>query len=386
MRRFGMVMVILALLTACGGGSSKEDKSLFPTTPIQTNATINGNLSSSDVQVPDGTYTDLYTITVDSPTLLNIRLESSAFDVFLFLFDGAVLAIPDLNEWDPYLLAYNDDIDDQTTDAGLTYQLSPGMYVIAVNNLEPGILGAYTLKTTTSQVIISGRFLQYRVYENPANNRILGWIQFRDNGNNIQASQILYAQIFFPDGTELFPVSPMQFRSANFVLGTWNPFISRFDQIVPYGDSGYVFDLSNYSFLPAGIYTFTAMPAAGEPLFSQAPIPSLPLLNPIQVVRAASMVSEWKPDGSLQLSWTEPENPSDDYRMIFTLANTNTTIFHGIVRGANQVILQPSLVQQIAQSAGISLPTTVQWVIQTRNISNGINYERGYSDPVTISW
>jgi hypothetical protein len=307
--------------------------------------------------------------------------------VYLVLFDGAVLNVPNLSQWDPYFLAENDDIDEQTTDAGLTYELQPGMYVIVVNNFEPGSLGAYTLTTSTSQVAIAGQFLQYRVYENlthPGNNRIHGWIQFRDNGEDIQASQILSAKILDPSGEELIPASPMTFLNASFLLGTWNSAISQFDQIVPYSYTGFAFNFSNYSSLPEGNYTFTAIPAAGAPLFAQAFIPALPQPSPIQVVGSASMAFQWNPDGSLQLSWMAPENPIDDYRMIFTVAST--IIFHGVVHGANQVILQPSLVQQIAQSAGISLPTTVQWIIETRKISNGINYERGHSGPVAIDW
>jgi hypothetical protein len=387
MKKHGAKVLVLglvfALFTACGGGGD-GDNPLFPTQPIQSNAIVNGVISPSDVKAPDGTYADLYTITVDSPTLLNIRLESSDFDVYLVLFDGAVLNVPNLSQWDPYFLAENDDIDEQTTDAGLTYELQPGMYVIVVNNFEPGSLGAYTLTTSTSQVAIAGQFLQYRVYEGGATG-IWGWIQFRDNGEDIQASQILSAKILHSSsGAELIPAAPMTFLSASFVLGTWNPSISQFDQIVPYSYTGVAFNFSNYPSLPAGNYTFTAIPATGALLSAQAFIPSLPQPNPIQVVGSASMAFQWNPDGSLLLSWTPPENPSDDYRIVFRVAST--IIFHGVVRGANQVILQPSLVQQISQSAGIALPTTVQWVVETRNFSNDINYERGHSGPVAIDW
>jgi hypothetical protein len=341
-----------------------------------------GSLVETDIKAPDGTYLDLYTVTVDSPTTLNIRLESTEFDAVLILFQRNALGEKNLGTWiDDYIDA-NDDLDDRASNAAITHTLDPGTYVIAVNSFEVEI-GAYTLTTSTANLTLTGQYLQFRSYPNPAFSHFRAWVEFQRNGQNIEPTDLLEGRIFDPTGTELFPAGGAQFFAASYTSAVWNPATSLFEQIEPFGYSGLSFDLTPYADLPAGVYSIQVFPEVGAPIVANLDFPGKVDLPP---VAPASMSYQWNPDGSLTLSWGEPAGTFDQYRVILGDTGGGEIFYGKALSGVSQVTLQPSLVQTITQAAGLNQGTAVNWSMQTRNYSGADNYARSISAPLEITW
>ena len=183
MKALSVAALWMVLLVGCGGGGGGDGPFVWPAVAVDANSVTAGTLQVGDHRLPDGTFADLYKVTLATPTTLTILLESVDFDAYLFLFDGVVLGIADLNAWEPHLRAENDDIDFGITDARIDIPLAAGTYAIVANSFFPGETGNYTLTLSTPDaIVISSRYLQYRNYETAANNRFQGWLEFRVNG------------------------------------------------------------------------------------------------------------------------------------------------------------------------------------------------------------
>jgi len=381
MKRFmGLAVVVALFLSGCGGGGGGSG---FHTTPIAVNAQASGSLTSTSIQVSDGTYLNLYTIILASAGEVSIALESSDFDTILLLFDEAALAESNTDNWGPYLLDFNDDLQPGSTDSFLTIQLQAGTYVIGVNSFAPGT-GAYLLTTTntTAALTLTRQFVQFATYENPADNHFRAWVDYKDNGNLLQAGDLLSASLFDPQGVEVVPGS-LQFIATNYAVAAWDPALSEFGLIGIDGDSGFSFNMDSQADLAAGDYTFVVVPAVGSPLISTL---SFPGKVELPTVAAASMSAQWNLDGSLTLSWTEPAGSFEQYRVVMYDQSGNAIFFGRTVPGVNQVTLQAALVAQIGQTSQLTPQAVISWVMQTRAYQGLDNYARGISDPVAITW
>jgi hypothetical protein len=376
----GLAVMVVLFLSGCGGGDGGGPN--FPTTPVGVNDQASGSLASTSIQGPDGTYLNLYTVTLPSAVDLNIGLESADFDAVLLLFQDAALAEPDLNHWDSYLLAVNDDVGSGTNSA-ISMQLPAGTYVIAVNSFDQAT-GAYSLTTTTNSASLTllRQYVQFRTFEDPANNHFRAWVDYKDNGNLLQPDDLLSARLFDPQGMEVIPTS-LQFFTGSYTVAAWNPAQSAFESIGTDGDSGFTFNLANQADLPAGTYSFEVQPAVGGPLISSLNYPGKVELP---TVAAASMSAQWNQDGSLTLSWAEPAGLFDQYRVVLSDQSGNAIFYGRTVPGVSQVTLQAALVAQIGQFSQVAPQATVSWTMQTRNYVGSDNYARGISDPVAITW
>jgi hypothetical protein len=98
------------------------------------------------------------------------------------------------------------------------------------------------------------------------------------------------------------------------------------------------------------------------------------------------MSSQWNPDGSLTLSWSEPPEIFDQYRVAFTDASGEGIFGGRVPTGVSQVTLSASLLEEIRLTGQLTLPTTINWRMQTRNYDGSTNYARSFSDTVTINW
>jgi hypothetical protein len=378
----GLAVVVVLFLSGCGGGGGDGGGPNFPTTPVGVNDQASGSLTSTSIQAPDGTYLNFYTVTLPSAVDLNVGLESADFDTVLLLFQDAALAEPDLNNWDTFLLAVNDDIGPGTNSA-ISIQLPAGTYVIAVNSFDLAT-GAYLLTTTTnsSALTLIRQFLQFRTFEDPANNHFRALINYKDNGNLLQPGDLLSARLFNPQGVEVVPTS-LQFISASYTTAAWTPAQSAFESIGTDGDSGFTFNLDNQADLPAGSYSLEVQPAVGGPLISSLNYPGKVALP---TVAAAGMSAQWNQDGSLTLSWAEPAGLFDQYRVVLSDQGGSAIFYGRTVPGVSQVTLQAALVAQISQFSQVASQATINWTMQTRNYVGSDNYARGISDPIAIIW
>jgi uncharacterized protein YjdB len=130
--------VTTATVTVTGGGSNVCSTGTL-TGGIVTGQTVTGALTTSDCDLGDGSFADIYTLTISTPQAVQIDLTSTAFDAYLILIDGA-----------GNLLAADDDGGGGTNARVRSPMLAPGTYYIAANSIDPGATGAYSLSVRVS--------------------------------------------------------------------------------------------------------------------------------------------------------------------------------------------------------------------------------------------
>lgn len=119
----------LSLTAACGTGGA---------TSIALGNTVNGSLAASDCVLDDGTYADVYRLTVGSTQNVQIDLSSSAFDAYIFLWDASGTPVAAADGGGP------------GNDARLILSLPAGTYYVVANAYNVGETGSYTLKVQAS--------------------------------------------------------------------------------------------------------------------------------------------------------------------------------------------------------------------------------------------
>lgn len=108
---------------------------------LPANAVAQGMLSNGDCTlasvVPDNntSYVDQYRVTLPTGGPLTVRLESNAFDAFLWLFDGSLTNLIDIDN----------DSGGEFNSLLSDVQLDPGSYVILANSFDVQGTGSYTL-------------------------------------------------------------------------------------------------------------------------------------------------------------------------------------------------------------------------------------------------
>lgn len=110
--------------------------------PIEVGQTINSQLERGDHTdvFADGSYADLYEITLNAGQQITVELSSRAFDTYLSLMRGPGDQIID-----------NDDISSDDTNSRLTYRAqAASQYFIAVTTFRAGDTGSYTLRVVES--------------------------------------------------------------------------------------------------------------------------------------------------------------------------------------------------------------------------------------------
>lgn len=369
-------VLLLSLLSACGGGGNDA----VTATPPGSFA-----LTNQDLVAGGGYYYDPHLFEVG--TTQNAVLTMTAdFDTYLLLFSEEVLTIPDLVDWLPYLVAENNDMAPSTnTNSEIQVaNLAAGRYVAIATSYVPGVTGVYSLTTRLVDLAMAPTascYLQFRTHENPALNHYRAWIDLTIQGNLIQESDLQDIRIFDPLGSELLPRIAPQFILSRYTTARWNSLTGQFDFIAAGGQSGIFFNLSDQASLPSGNYRFVVQPVAGGTFNIDLDYPWDTLLEPIT---ALGMQAIRNLDGSLNLSWTEPSDNPDQYRIHFTDTLGRDLFYGRVMPGTSQVTLSPGLLQQILQNGSLATPATIQWRMQTRSLNGSNNYARSMSDPVLI--
>lgn len=265
----------------------------------------------------------------------------------------------------------------------------PGDYLVTVT-VTGGPCGetltqSFTVTITPLTVAVTGRYVQYRTFEDTTRNRFQGWVDFKDNGQLMDSQDFLATAMLDSSGTE-FPVIPAFWR-ASYLNAAWDATNGNFGPASQGGFSGWAFNLSGIT-LAAGDYTFITALNGGTLLDTTYTYQGQLALP---VVAASSMNYAWNNDGSLTLNWTEPVGTFDRYQVVLydtdTSSGYNGELFYGSVpAGITSVTLSSSLVRSIYSSAGLSALADLSWEMQTRNYdANNINDARGYSNRVLIT-
>jgi hypothetical protein len=121
----------LLTLTASGTGATEP---CTQSLPLGLGQSVDGFLASTDCRLDDGSFADVYLVTVTQPISVQIDLKSTAFDPFLVLTDAGGRRI-----------AMDDDGGNEGSNARIRTKLSPGKYFIYANSFGVTGRGAYTV-------------------------------------------------------------------------------------------------------------------------------------------------------------------------------------------------------------------------------------------------
>jgi len=384
MKRSSWAWVLIAMflsgcLAACGGGGGGGgDGPAFRVVDLDPAAVEIGTLTDSDQKAPDGTSFDLYRVSLPQDGTLTVRLESTDFDAYLFLLQGAALSEPDLDLWDQFFLAEDDD-SGGGLDAEITLDLTAGTYVIAVNSLDAAV-GTYTLRTwfgPGGALQLGQVYLQYRTYEGDAGNRYQGWIQLTRGGSPVEATDVADIRLFDPLGAPLEATSG-DFKPSEIFLMDCSS--------IPCTTSGPLFDSGFWATFPslaAGIYDLEVDTATGQTLTAQMDYPGQLMLP---VVQGSTMQAQWV-GGDLTLSWEDPTaaaNWSEVSRIQVALFDgAGAEVLYVRLPSTDAEVTVPGAL--ISQAAALGDGLLTQWQVQTRAYdANNMNYARGYSARVAL--
>jgi len=101
--------------------------------PIAVGETVNSTLVASDCKISDSTATQRYEFTLTAPTKMEIFMNSSVFDAYLFLTDAALNVITE------------DDDSGPGTNARILRTMPAGRYFVIANSFDVNRYGAFQL-------------------------------------------------------------------------------------------------------------------------------------------------------------------------------------------------------------------------------------------------
>jgi uncharacterized protein YjdB len=104
--------------------------------PIALGQTLNGLLASTACRLGDGSYADVYRLTVAATATVRIDMTSTAFDTYLGLFNSQLALLDE------------DDNDGGDRNARIGRTLTPDTYYILANSFSAAMFGAYQLAIT----------------------------------------------------------------------------------------------------------------------------------------------------------------------------------------------------------------------------------------------
>lgn len=380
-------------------------------TTIDSSATLNYTDCLSGIQDGDGDgdyFSDFLSVDVNGNGVYEPQLGDQYIDynndgnydwlIYPAQVDGggvgtATSPEPDyLNEYLSYDANYNGRLDpgdtfvDSDNDGAFDFTYYAGELVNVTETFSNILAREFRAKasytgTLFQPVAASNSFIQYRTYETSASNRFQGWIEYKSGDLSVQPADIAKVQLFDPSGTELlaFNGAPV-FRATKFQTATWDG--SQFGAATSTGYAGYSFDLSGYTSLPSGNYTFETTLRNGRTFNTVVNFPGQVALP---VVSSTAMNYTWNGDGSLTLNWNQPTGTFDTYRIVLANPSNGLEVFYGSASpGTTSVTLSAAMLQGVLTYGGLPPTASLNWTMQTRNYAGTVNTARGISNPVTI--
>ncbi len=129
--------LVLALVAALGSISAPRPAAAQNATGIRAGQTVQGELTSADTKLTDGSYADYYTFDGRAGEQVRVTMRSRGFDTYLVL--GRLSG-------GRFSSLQSDDDGGGGTDSQVTYTLpDDGTFAIRANTLAPAKTGSYTL-------------------------------------------------------------------------------------------------------------------------------------------------------------------------------------------------------------------------------------------------
>jgi hypothetical protein len=234
---------------------------------------------------------------------------------------------------------------------------------------------------STRALDVSFAFVQNRQFENGGQDH-RGVIGILENGSFLPSSEIASATLTGPGGVIVPDVTdpvPNVFSGPILRLGSWNPTNQQFESIgTIFEESGAIVRRSVDS-LPAGTYTFDITLTDGTQFSHDV---SFSGTQSAPLVPASSISGTFQQDGSFQISWAEPNQAFDQYRVYVNVNDRNLTIRSHLSAGVDSIVIPASAMAALL--AG-STDTDVEVRIQTRLQNTLGNHARNHSNVVSVA-
>jgi hypothetical protein len=272
---------------------------------------------------------------------------------------------------------------DFSLDLTLTFSSDYNSFTIDGDSVEndpsdcDGTVTGNGIRVGTEGVTIGFNYLQYRT---PAN-RYLGYLDIYKDGIPSEASDVTKIELKDSNGDTVN--TTMGGLGINtYYIGEWNSQTSSVDFSGLTFWAGYSITFPDGFELPADDYTWEVTTSDNKLISKQITFPGQKVLP---FVDSATMQSVWQPDGSLQLSWTNPVNTAD-YEELSVVLNTvgASMLWIYLPVDKNEVTIPSDWVEILEKFYD---PTTVSWQILTRSYTvEDMNYARGISNSAPITW
>jgi len=222
-------------------------------------------------------------------------------------------------------------------------------------------------------IALEGGYIQYRSYPDGSNS-YRGWIDFSNNGEPGNASDITQIQIKNSSGGNV-QISDFDYYQDSSFYGNWDDTTSSVDFSGPFSFSGFSIRFPSGTNLASGNYTYEVTTSGGELLTMTRYFPGE---TEMPIVDRASMTMQELPSGDNYFSWDTPAGGFDEYRITYQDQSYSDLLYVTLPTDANDLTVPKSLIDQIND---LKNPTTVHWEVQTRAYSEDgrNNYGRGYS-------
>ena len=234
------------------------------------------------------------------------------------------------------------------------------------------------IRVGTVGVAVDFNYLQYRTSNSFNGNK--GWIELTKDGIPVEQSDIQKVEIR-DSGGALVNTDTVSFLPSTYYVGVWNPVTASVAFSGPVSTAGFFINFPGGFNLPADNYTWEVTTSDNKLLSMQINYPGQKVLP---IVDSTTMQSEWQPDGSLKLSWTNPPGDYDQLRVYITDDNAGEMLYASLPTNVNEMTIPNNWVDILGNF--YSSPANVRWQVQTRSVTaENMNYARGLSDSLVIS-
>jgi hypothetical protein len=228
-------------------------------------------------------------------------------------------------------------------------------------------------------ISISGQYLQYRTFSDPAKNQFRGWIDLLDLGLPIEDT-ITNIELTNLTTSASIPIAAPDF-DKNFYFSNWSGNMTN-NELSPVWDvvyySGYGVSFPAGTDLAAGDYQFVATTQEGDAVSSD--VITLGSRVELPVVDLASMSSEWV-NGDLKLKWQNQTAPQGTQIRIWVVkgipADFSVYLSVTVPQDYQEITIPKRVIDSAKILHGVD---SASWRIELRYSENNINSARGVSD------
>lgn len=114
------------------------DSTMYSGTHLKIGEVVTGELLTSHPQMSDGSHADCFHLDTEPGKKYSVTLRSTVFDSYLMLGTGACS--------DVMLALENDDFEETSLDARITFTAEHALYSIFVNSYDAGFTGEFSIE------------------------------------------------------------------------------------------------------------------------------------------------------------------------------------------------------------------------------------------------